>query len=94
MQTSATFETPRAERYLKTLCHHFGRKVAAECDDTKGWIEFPFGRCEMEAEDGNLELHATADSARGLAQVTQIITSHLERFAFRENPTLNWHQTI
>ena len=90
MNTTASFETDRASRYLKALCHHFGRKVDAKCDDTAGWVQFPFGRCEMSAGDQKLDLTATADDERQLSQVVKIVTSHLERFAFREDPKLEW----
>lgn len=90
MKTTAIFETQRAGRYLNALCHHFGRKVDASCDDTAGWVQFPFGRCDMTADDHTLELSATAEDQRHLVQVTKIVTSHLERFAFRENPRLDW----
>lgn len=90
MNSTASFETDRASRYLKALCHHFGRKVEATCDDTSGWVKFPFGRCELKAADQKLVLSASADDQRHLTQVTNIITSHLERFAFREDPKLEW----
>ena len=94
MQTAASFKTERAGRYLKALCHHFGRKVEAECDETKGWVQFPFGRCEMVADESALNFRAFADDQRQLAQVTRIITGHLERFAFREDPKLTWDAQI
>lgn len=90
MKTTASFETQRAGRYLKALCHHFGRKVDAACDETAGWVQFPFGRCDMTADDQRLEFSASAKDQRHLAQVTKIVTSHLERFAFREDPRLDW----
>jgi hypothetical protein len=90
MNTFAVFETERAPRYLAKLCHHFGRKVQAQCDTTKGWVEFPFGRCDMTADETRLELVASAEDQKRLDQVMQILTSHLERFAFRENPALDW----
>ena len=92
MQRAASLKTERAGRYLTALCHHFGRKVEAECDETTGWVQFPFGRCEMVADDRSLELRAMADSQQELAQVTRIVTGHLERFAFREDPKLTWHE--
>ena len=94
MQAFALFETDRASRYLSALCHHFGKKVEARCTATKGWVKFPFGRCEMTADDSRLELLATAENQTRLDQVMQIVTSHLERFAFRENPTLVWQPRV
>ncbi|MCY4180386.1 MAG: DUF2218 domain-containing protein [Litoreibacter sp.] len=90
MNTTASFETDRASRYLKALCHHFGRKVDAKCDETAGWVQFPFGRCDLKAGVDKLELTASADDQRQLTQVVKIVTSHLERFAFREDPKLEW----
>jgi hypothetical protein len=84
------FETDGAARHLAALCAHFGRKVEAECAINKGWVQFPFGRCEMSADDQKLELFASAADPIRLDKVVQIVTSHLERFAFRENPTLLW----
>ena len=90
MNTFASFETVSAGRYLTTLCAHFGRKVATECDNHKGLVQFSFGRCEMMANDHKLELLASAEDQKRLDQVVQIVTSHLERLAFRENPNLDW----
>lgn len=90
MNATSTFETARASRYLTALVHHFGRRVEAACDGDTGWVQFPFGRCEMTAAENRLELSATAQDGKGLRQVEHIVTSHLERFAFRENPELVW----
>lgn len=90
MEKIATFKSERANRYMTALCHHFGRKVETACDDTSGWVQFPFGRCDMAVEDHELQLHAKAEDNDQLEQVVSIVTSHLDRFAFRENPELNW----
>jgi len=90
LKALASFQTSDASRYLGMLCNHFGKKVKAACDDHEGWIDFPFGRCELTAEDGMLALRASAADQPLLDQVKQIVASHLERFAFRENPILEW----
>lgn len=90
MNATATFETDRAERYLAALCHHFARKVRVTSDAHRGRVEFPFGLCDLTADETRLELVASADDRTGLDRVVQVITSHLERFAFRENPSLVW----
>lgn len=90
MKTFASFETENASRHLAALCTHFGRKVDAACDAEKGWVQFPFGRCDMAAGITRLDLIASALDQARLDLVVRIVTSHLERFAFRENPTLNW----
>lgn len=90
MNMTATFQTEGASRYLKMLCTHFSRKVEADFDTKTGWVNFPMGRCEMTASAQQLEMQVTAEDQTRLDQLVQIVTSHLERFAFRENPELVW----
>lgn len=92
MDLLATFETDKPHRYMEQLCHHFGRKVPAQYDADSGWVAFSFGRCDMTAESQKLTLRANAKDQSQLDQVVQVMTSHLERFAFRENPTLAWNK--
>lgn len=90
MDKVATFKSERANRYMAALCHHFGRKVDAGCDTANGWVQFPFGRCEMSLENDELTFHAHAEDPDRLDQVVQIVSNHLDRFAFRETPELRW----
>ena len=93
MNASAFFKTENAERYLGTLCKHFGHKVPVSHEPGSGRIELPFGQCDLRAETAGLALTAEATDTPGLDKTIQVITSHLERFAFRENPDLNWSRT-
>lgn len=90
MKSAAMFKTERASRHLAALCHHFGRKVEAECNEASGWVQFPFGRCDLLATPTCLEMHIAAESKEHIDTLAQVMTSHLERFAFRENPQLVW----
>ncbi|MEM7721519.1 MAG: DUF2218 domain-containing protein [Pseudomonadota bacterium] len=93
MISRSRFETPNAARYLDKLCTHFGSKVKVQIDGDAGWVQFPFGCCEITANADHLEFCASASDAKDLATVAQVVTSHLERYAFRENPSLNWQTT-
>lgn len=90
MNASTFFKTENAERYLGTLCKHFGHKVPVTYEPGSGHIELPFGQCDLRAETAGLALTAEAADKPGLDKTIQVITSHLERFAFRENPDLTW----
>lgn len=90
MISFASFETDKASRYLTALCKHFGQKVEAECNAHDGWVQFPFGRCEMVASATQLTFSVSATTQRQVDLTIEIVSNHLERFAFRENPTLNW----
>jgi hypothetical protein len=90
MKATTHLNTESAARYLGTLCKHFGHKVPVTHTRQNGHIELPFGACELAATKGQLSLSATADDRAALDKVVQVITSHLERFAFREAPKLTW----
>lgn len=91
MKAQTTFKTEQAQRYLGTLCKHFGHKVTVHLDGKQGRIELPFGHCELEAHDDALDMKVSADTKADLDKTAQVISSHLERFAFRENPQIEWH---
>lgn len=90
METHAEFQTERASRYLVSLCQHFGHKLPVELKETTGRIEFPFGQCNLESSEARLRLDASAATRDDLDKVVEVVTSHLERFAFRENPNIKW----
>jgi uncharacterized protein len=45
MNASTLFNTQNANRYLGTLCKHFGHKVPVSLERGLGRIELPFGVC-------------------------------------------------
>lgn len=89
----ARVPTPNALRYLKALCNHFNRKVAASAEDNAGNVRFPFGECEMRAEDGVLTLHVTSDSDVRFARLRHVVADHLVRFAQKEELSVDWVET-
>ena len=91
-ETSTTFETEHASRYLRQLCKHFGQKVRAEFDSRSGQIEFPFGTCELKATDTALTLTAWSGPDTQ-DKLESVLSAHLARFAFREAPKLIWRRT-
>lgn len=91
MEDVASLRTDHANRYLEMLCRHFGRRLKVTFDNHTGQVEFPFGRCALSADDRRLKLVATAASRGDLDKVEEVIANHLERYAFREHPQLEWH---
>lgn len=87
---TARVATPKASRYLKTLCNHFNRKVEAAYEDDKGHVDFPFGTCDMHVEDETLVLTVTAESASMFDRVKHVVADHLIRFGNREELQVNW----
>lgn len=91
MHATAHFKTEHANRYLITLCQHFASRVEATHDDGTGHVDFPFGDCDLAVGNGGLTLSVTASDKAQLDTLIDVVTRHLERFAFRENPILDWH---
>lgn len=90
METKAQIRTAKGAQYIASLCQHFGRKVPTRKNGATGSIEFPFGFCAMKADEAVLELVASAECATDLERTVEVVGSHLERFAFRENPEITW----
>jgi hypothetical protein len=92
-ESNAKFTTERSSGYMQQLCKHFGHKVEVQFDPKTGFIKFPFGQCALTAEQGVLDLTVSAETQGNLTKACRVIGSHLDRFAFRENPTIDW-QTV
>jgi hypothetical protein len=90
LTSRATVATDRPVPYLRQLCKHFGHKVDAAFGDDSGYIQFAFGRCELHAREGELELTVSAADEAGRERMRQVIGSHLERFGKRDGLTVSW----
>ncbi|QIE54382.1 DUF2218 domain-containing protein [Pikeienuella piscinae] len=87
--STAIITTSRASIYLQQLCKHFSHKVPVEFTAEAGSVSLPFGNCALTAEDDTLTLAVTAEPDE-LARMRKVIGDHLARFAFRENPEIEW----
>lgn len=92
LSSCADVRTEKPVPYMRQLCKHFGHKVDAEFGDTDGWIQFEFGRCELQAlvDDQVLRMTVTADDAEGHERMQRVVGSHLERFGSRDGLAVSW----
>ncbi len=91
LNASAIVISERASIYLQQLCKHFAHKLAVSFTPERGTIVFDFGSCALAAKDGMLSFTVTADDEVSLSRAQHVVASHLERFAFRENPVIVWN---
>lgn len=91
-ETVAIVTTENASRYLQQLCKHFAHKVDVEFTPETGTVTLPFGTCNLTADARQLVLKGTS-KASNLPRLEAFLGSHLARFAFRENPTIDWQRT-
>ncbi len=90
-QTTGTFATDQASKYLQQLCKHFAHKIEVTYTPTQGTCHFVFGPAEMRATDTELQVQIDLQDESAVAQAQSVIDKHLARFAFREGFTnMTW----
>jgi hypothetical protein len=90
LTSQASVSTEKPVPYMRQLCKHFGHKVDASFDDDSGYIQFEFGRCELHAAAGVLQLAVSAGDDEDRRRMQQVIGSHLERFGKRDELSVSW----
>lgn len=94
MPTSeARVATGSPARYLGQLCKHFAHRIPVTQEGDTGSIAFDMGTCRLAVDGEALVLRIEAADADGLAQTQDVVARHLLRFAFRDPPSIVWHQT-
>ena len=63
-----------------------------EWTQTRGTVDFGWGRCTMQATPGTLTLRAEAGDRESLQRVQDIIARDIERFGKRNQLTVSWQR--
>jgi hypothetical protein len=90
MTSDTVIQTAKAGGYLQQLCKHFSHKIDVKFSREAGWIKFDFGCANLTADGDILKITVNADSLEDLDRLKHVLSSHLERFAFREDFQINW----
>ena len=90
VQSEARVLTNHASRYLGQLCKHFEHRIPATYTHDHGRLQFDAGVCHLDAEPDVLIIRAEAEDEAKLSQLQDVVTRHLERFAFRDKPEIAW----
>lgn len=88
----ARVPTHSASRYLQQLAKHWSHKMEVSFTPEEGSIDFPNGSClQMRADSESLDVVLTVSDDGDPARMREVVSSHLDRFAFREAPlTFDW----
>ncbi|TNE36453.1 MAG: DUF2218 domain-containing protein [Alphaproteobacteria bacterium] len=89
-ETISTVKTTHGSRYLQQLCKHFRHKIPADFNKQAGRIIFEEGKCDLAASENGLVMTVSATGKAEGARLQNILTRHLERFAFREDLEITW----
>jgi len=63
-----------------------------EWSQTRGTVDFGWGRCTMQVSGSLLTLRAEATDEERLQQVQDIVTRDIERFGSRDHLTVSWQR--
>ncbi len=90
MKATATVQTTKAQRYMKAMVNHFGQKTTAAYEADSGYVEFGFGRCDIEAKSDALSFQLNGSDHDGLDKLKWIVDKHITRFSQNEIAALTW----
>lgn len=93
-KSTATVSTEKASRYLQQLCKHWQHNRPTKFDTETGFVVFDQGICRMRASGDELVLHISSVDLGDLEFLENGVGKHLERFAFREKPTISWDRAL
>ena len=85
-KTIAVVPTDSGWKYLQQLCKHWAHKLEVELTDHKGVVKFAEATAVMTSEGHALTVEIEAQSDEVLERMKGVVSSHLDRFAFREAP--------
>ncbi len=85
------FATSNGSKYLQQLCKHFAHKIDVSYTATEGTCHFVMGPAYLSADERGLNVRFDLTAPEHATAARDVIDSHLERFAFRENyKTMDW----
>ncbi|SSC68068.1 DUF2218 domain-containing protein [Ciceribacter selenitireducens] len=82
----AVVPTENGWKYLQQLCKHWSHKLDVELGEKSGVVRFAEAVATMGADDKALTVEIEAASDEVLERMKGVVSSHLDRFAFREAP--------
>lgn len=85
-KTIAVVATESGWKYLQQLCKHWSHKLDVELTEQKGVVKFAEATAVMTSDAKALTVEIEAVSDEILERMKGVVSSHLDRFAFREAP--------
>jgi hypothetical protein len=86
VRETAQVPTPNGARYLQQLCKHWSHKLDVQLTENEGIVRFSNAVATMRADNVGLTVTVEAEDGETLERTKGVVTSHLDRFAFREAP--------
>ncbi|MES1198902.1 MAG: DUF2218 domain-containing protein [Pseudomonadota bacterium] len=78
--------TAHGSRYLQQLCKHWSHRLDVSFTPVKAFVPFAADSvCMLNADDGGLGVRIEAPDVSAASRLSEVVFTHVERFAFREN---------
>jgi hypothetical protein len=98
MLGEANVQTTQASKWLAELSRQFQERAAAHPElgievswsETRGSVDFGWGRCTLHADPDVLNLRVEADQADDIERLQELVTRHIERLASGEQAAMVW----
>jgi hypothetical protein len=84
----AEVPTTNGSKYLQQLCKHWSHKLEVAFDAAQGTVRFPEAVATMTAGPQSLLVAIEAEDPAVVERMKGVVSSHLDRFAFREAPLM------
>ncbi|MDO6459421.1 DUF2218 domain-containing protein [Granulosicoccaceae sp. 1_MG-2023] len=90
--TLTEVQSPKADKYMNSLCKHFARKVKVERDahHSNATVHFPMGCCHIRLSETQLQFECVADSEGQLNVVREIVDLHIIKLGDFRGLSLHW----
>ncbi|CAH0340115.1 DUF2218 domain-containing protein [Rhizobium sp. CECT 9324] len=85
-KVTATVATEHGWKYVQQLCKHWAHKLEVELTDNMGVVKFSEAVATMTSDETGLTVVIEGEQAEVLERMKGVVSSHLDRFAFREAP--------
>jgi hypothetical protein len=82
----AVVPTESGWKYVQQLCKHWAHKLEVDLTEQKGVVKFAEATAVMTSDAQALTVEIEATSPDVLERMKGVVSSHLDRFAFREAP--------
>lgn len=98
MLGEANVQTTQASEWLARICRQFQERAAAHPElgievassETRGSVDFGWGRCTLQAGPEALNLRVEADQADDLERLQELVTRHIEHLGSSDQAAMLW----
>lgn len=91
LTVSSRVLTQHGAKYVQQLCKHWAHKLPADFTNNAGVVTFEDAVGTMKVDAEGITVTLSGEDREALDKMKDVVSIHLDRFAFREAPlTYDW----